>query len=113
MKFRQKMNAILLKRLSIVSKRWLIDRKTPSGYLVAWLGQFAGSVACLITVVLCFDIVFGSSWLFIVIAEDITNDVTAFNSIVKLLKHKAKISNRTRLMRQLIDVIRVYTDAKQ
>lgn len=69
------------------------DWKTPFGYLVAWFGEYAGFVAVLMTATPCFNVILGSSWLFIVVAYDITNDVAAFNRSVKILKHGINIES--------------------
>lgn len=62
---------------------------------------------------LYFNFAFGSSWLFFVIAEDITNDVATFNNLVKTLKPKNKDRDRVDLMNCFRDIIQNYTNAKQ
>lgn len=88
---------------------WPFDWKTPSGYLMAWVGQCAG-VGTIITIpITFFNTVFGSKWLFMVIAEDITNDLAAFNSdTVKKLNE----SNRAGSMTRFCAIIQLYTNAK-
>lgn len=57
-----------------------------------------------------FSIIYGSNWIFIVIAEDITNDVTAFNdSTAKVPKD----SDRAELMEHFCNIVQCYLDAKQ
>lgn len=73
---------------------------------MAWLAQSAGIASVDITVVSFFNILIGSNWLFIVIAKDITNDLTAFNGSVKLLSH-------AELMERFLDILQVYLEAKQ
>lgn len=90
-----------------VRKRWPFDWKTPSGYLVAWLAQFAGSISITITAIAFFNIVLGSCWLFIVFSKDITNDVAAFN--VKI----SKADDQAKLMEQFCNLIQIYSDAKR
>lgn len=92
--------------------RWPFDWKTPLGYLVAWSGEFAGFEAGVIIAVPCFNIIFGSSWLFIIIADDITNGVAAFNNSVKILV-KDKLNERVQLMKRFCDITRNYSDTKQ
>lgn len=79
---------------------------------MAWSGEFAGFEAGVIIAVPCFNIIFGSSWLFIIIAGDITNDVAAFNNSVKILV-KAKLNERVQLMKRFCDITRNYSDTKQ
>lgn len=77
---------------------------------MVWLAQCAGVSAVLIISLAVFNIIFGSIWLFIVIAEDLTSDMTAFkNSIVKIDKNH----DLDELMGRFRDIIQNYTDAKQ
>lgn len=87
----------------------MFDSTTPSGYLVAWIGQCAGIGAIVLIVIAFFGIVFGSSWLFIVIADDIKNDVAAFNDIVETQKH----CDRAMLVKRFRDILKHYLNAKQ
>lgn len=91
-------------------KRWPFDWKTPFGYSLAWVAQSAGLASIMITVTLIIGIIFGSCWLFVAIAEDITNDMTAFNRIVETLKYK---NDCAELIDRFCDVIQIYTEAKQ
>lgn len=94
---------------SISGKRWPFDWKTPFGFLVAWLGQCAGLASDEISATLFFGIVLGSNLLFIVIAEDITNEVAEFNNIVE--SHKKK--DRGKLLKRFCGIIQLHTDGKQ
>lgn len=97
-------------RFSIsIRNRCPFDWKTPIGYLVAWFAQWAGAcpVACIFIQFLNF--VFGSCWLFIFIAEDIGQDVDAFNSIAKT----ASRENHAELTKRFRDIVQTYTDAKK
>lgn len=93
-----------------VCKRWPFDWKTPFGYALAWIAQGAGLASIMITVTLIIGIIFGSCWLFIAIAEDITNDMTAFNRTVETSKYK---NYRAEMIERFCDVIQNYTEAKQ
>lgn len=78
---------------------------------MVWLAQCAGVSAVLIISTAIFNIIFGSIWLFIVIAEDLTNDMAAFNNnIVKIIQ---KNHDRDELMGRFREIIQNYTDAKQ
>lgn len=89
-------------------KRWPFDWQTPFGYFVAWLGQCTGIGSVVITVASLFGIVFGSNWLFIVMADDVTNDLVAFNNTVSIQN-----DSDTRMMEQFCVIIQNYMDAKQ
>lgn len=86
--------------------RYPFDWKSPAGYLVAWLSQFAGgaSVASIYTQFL--NIFIGSCWFFTFTAEDITQDVVAFN-IMQSAATKAELTRR------FCDIVQIYSDAKQ
>lgn len=86
------------------------DWETPYGYLAAWLAQSAGLAGLTITALTSFNIAFESSWLFIVIAQDITNDLDTFNNTVKTIKN---CNGCAELMEHLCHIIQHYTDAKQ
>lgn len=76
---------------------------------MAWIGQCAG-VGTIITIpITFFNTVFGSKWLFMVIAEDITSDLTAFNNDVDKMHTN---SHRTESMERFHAIIQLYTDAK-
>lgn len=77
---------------------------------MAWLGQCAGVATIIIAVIPFFNIIFASSWLFIKIAEDLTNDVVAFN---KDTVEKLKSNYRSKLIKQFLILIEHYSDAKQ
>lgn len=79
------------------------------GFLVAWLVQFAGTTAILTISVPFFNIVFGSCLLFIVMAEDITNDMAAFAIIAKI----RRASDRTKLMKRFCDIMETYSLANE
>lgn len=90
--------------------RWPFDWRTPFGYLVALIGQCAAA-GSMITVSFPFlNMIFGSCWIFIVIAGDITNDVAAFNDTVEIL---SSTSDRAESLERIRDIIQNCSDAKQ
>lgn len=86
--------------------------KTPFGYVLAWLAQLAGLAAMTQFSMGNFNIIFGSCWLFIVNAEDLTNDMTAFNNDTRLVNAK-KSSDRSHLIKHICDIMQSYSNAKQ
>lgn len=75
------------------TKKWPFDWKTPFGYLVAWMGQCTGGL-CVSSIYIQFsNLLIGSCWLFICIAEYIARDVADFNSIDDTVspKHQHRI----------------------
>lgn len=76
---------------------------------MAWIGQNVGTTAATMTATSFFHIVFGSSWLFIVFAEDIANDAAAFNK--KNIK-KSKASDLAELMERFCAIVRCYSEVK-
>lgn len=94
---------------SFIRKRYPFDWRTPYGYLVAWLAQCAAgtTVGCSVTQFL--NLVFGSCWLFIFIAEDIAQDVAAFNIIAATTPDKKSAE----LMKRFCDMVQIHLDAKQ
>lgn len=89
--------------------RYPFDWKTPSGYLAAWLAQCAAAAPVGSIYTQFQNIFFGSVWLFIVIATDITQDVAAFNFNVATKSNK----NRKELTKQFCYVLQLCLDAKQ
>lgn len=83
------------------------DWKTPVGYLVAWFSQFTAFCAAFSISIPNISFFFGSCWLFIFVADDITKDLSTFNA------GKVKNGNRVVKLKRFCDIIQVYTDAKQ
>lgn len=54
------------------------------------------------------NLIFGLCWLFILIAEDITEDLITFNDDVKTAHE-----NRAQLKKSFCDLVHVYSDAKE
>lgn len=77
---------------------------------MAWIGQCAGATGATKCSMSFFNIVFGSSWLFIVIAEDLRNDAASLNN--KTIK-KIKASDHAKFMEHFCEIIRCYSDLKQ
>lgn len=92
-----------------VFERWPFDWRTPFRYFVAWFGQFVGFSAFITAALPFFHSFFGSCWLLIVIAEDITNDMAALNNTDEILND----SNRVKLMKFFCKIIQDHSDAKQ
>lgn len=84
------------------------DWKTPYGFFPAYLAQCVGVAANLMPFVQFFNFIFGSCWLFIFIAEDITKDLSAFNIITT-----TTFDDGIGLADRFCDIIKVYLDAKQ
>lgn len=82
--------------------------KNPFGYMVAFLAQCEGCIA-LATVYLHFvNLIFGSCWLFIIMAKDITKDIAAFN-----VAAKATNGNRMEISKRFCDMIQIHSDVKK
>lgn len=77
-----------------------------------WLAQVGGCSAVIITEIPYFNFIFGSCWLFIHIAEDITKDMTVFNGTAYTAK-KLNKSEKVDLMKRFYMIIRCYSNAKQ
>lgn len=75
---------------------------------MAWFAELIGAIPPSIIDVLFTNLVFGSCWLFICIAKDITQDVIEFNEIVTTTKE-----NRTELTKQFCDLVQIYSNAKE
>lgn len=69
-----------------------------------------GVAALIKTTIPFYSMVFGSSWLFIVIADDIADDIAAFNNTIS----NSKDSDRDDETKKTFgDFIQSYADAKQ
>lgn len=77
---------------------------------MVWLAQCVGFASVVVIIIPSLNIIFGSCWLFIVIAEDITNDLITFN--IKI-KKAPRYSDCAELVESLCVVIRLYSDAKR
>lgn len=107
---------VLKVSFNFILQRWLFNWKTPIGYLMAWFPGCAG-VFIKFAITPFFNYLFGSSWLFWYIADDIITDLTAFNNDVFSKKcAKANPSNsrkRVELITKFCATVQIYTDAKQ
>lgn len=97
-----------IKRISI-KLRYPFDWKTPLGYLVVWLAQYAGAASMTIFILQFLNFVFGSCWLFNFIAEDITQDIAGFNFIVRTTSD----GDRTGLTKHFCNIVQIYSDVKE
>lgn len=77
---------------------------------MAWFSQSAGAASITCANGQFLNLVFGSCWLFIVIAEDITQDVVEFNIVVGT---SSANTNHTELMKRFCDMVQTHSDAKQ
>lgn len=91
-----------------IELRFPFDWRTPSGYLMAWFAQCAGALTGGSIYTQFPNLVFGTCWLFIFIAEDITMEVDAFNVDVK----RSLGRNRAKLTKRFCDMVQLYWDAK-
>lgn len=90
--------------------RWPFEWKAPLGYFVAWLVQSAGLTVAILLSIIFFNLIFGSSWLFIFMAEDITNDLTVFNAYSETTE---ATENRAEKTKRFCVTIQLYSDTKQ
>lgn len=86
----------------------MFEWKTPFGYLLAFIFQGGGNMCIAWTYAQFTSFAFGSCWLFIFMAKDITRDLDAFNADVKKSKGK-----QAELMGRFCDGIQMFSDAKQ
>lgn len=75
---------------------------------MAYLVQCLGNIALATVHIQFLNLVLGSFWLFVVIAEDIANDLAEFNLIVRICDR-----NRTELMKRFCGIVKIYADAQQ
>lgn len=75
---------------------------------MAWLVQSAGATTGSVYIQFC-NFFFGSCWLFIFIAEDITQDVAGFNFIATTSTGQ----NCGELSKRFRDMVQIHSDAKQ
>lgn len=74
---------------------------------MVWLAQFAGFSANIAACLPFFIIIFAPSWLFIVIVDDITNDMAAFNNVVETR------NNHSKILKRFGSIVQNHSDAKQ
>lgn len=86
------------------------DWRTPLGYIVAWSCQTAAGLSICAGVIV-FGLMFASSWIFVIIADDITQELATFNDDVK--KPIKKLKDLVEIKQQFCDVIQIYADAKE
>lgn len=87
------------------------DWKTPLGYAVASLAEAVAFSAVCVGVIPVLSLVFASSWLFIIIADDdITHKLAAFSNDVQI-SHEHYQEELMR--RRFCDIIQLYSNAKQ
>lgn len=83
------------------------DWKTPLGYSAAGFLQFAAGSATFLIAIPNVSFFCSSCWLFIFVADDITNDLMAFNRV------KAKKENLVPKLKRFCEIIQIHSDAKQ
>lgn len=88
---------------------WPFDWKTPWGFVIVWLCESAGCAATMFAILPLIFYLFGSCWLFAFIADDIADDLTAFNETVKA----SNAENRSELSDKFCAIMQFYADAKE
>lgn len=90
--------------------RYPFDWKTPHGYLIAFTAQYAGALTEVSIYTQIVVLVFGTCYLFVIIAEDITKDLEAFNTAARTV---GSANWKAEMMMRLCNLLQIYTDAKQ
>lgn len=90
-------------------KRYPFNWKSPAGYLVAWMAQWVVGPTSGSLYIQFPNIFFASCWLFMFIAEDITQDVLKFNTIVTTTSDETCAE----LTKRFCDTVHIYSDAKE
>lgn len=89
--------------------RYPFDWRTPFGYLIAFIAEYAGALTGVCVYMQVLVLVFGTSYLFIIIAEDITQDLAALD-----IAAQSSDGNRdAKLMKYFCDLVEIYSDTKQ
>lgn len=86
---------------------WPFDWKTPLGYFLAWFVQSAGLVMSILLLNKLPNKFFGPCWLSIVMADDNTKDLAAFNKDVEAN------ANRLAWMKRFREIIQLYSEGKE
>lgn len=94
---------------AVCSRLMPLDWRTPFGYLMAWIAQFAGLLVVVLATISLYSLIFASCWLFVTIADDITQELVAFNIDVRI----SDGTDHDELMRYFCDIVQLYSDAKQ
>lgn len=93
----------------IHSRMLPFDWKTPFGYLGAWLSEVTGCFATYAVAIPLNGFIFASSWLFIAINDDLTEELATFNTDLGTLNENGYLD----LMQRFCDIIQLYSDAKE
>lgn len=75
-------------------------------YFVVWLFDSAGCTELGSTVMIILNFILASNWLFFSMAEDITKDISAFNTTVEM-------SGNVQCKASFCDLIAFHTEAKK
>lgn len=92
------------------SRTFPLDWKTPIGYVVAWFWQSTASCSIHVALVPVLTLIAASSWFFATIADEMTQELAAFNNDVKASKGK---DDDAEIERRFCDIIQLYSDAKE
>lgn len=92
----------------ILRTRYPFNWKSPFGYLVASFCQYIGVITTANMLAHNLNLFIGSCWLFKFIANDIKNDLTAFNAAAK-----APDADPVVLTKRFCDLVQIHSDAKQ
>lgn len=85
---------------------------------MVWFSEFVGVFVVGFEAIAFFSYLFGSCWLFVFIADDITNDLITFKThmipVENAIKTKRnKDEHRVQLMKRFCAIVQIYTDAKE
>lgn len=87
----------------------MFDWKSPAGYVVAFMAQCAAAIFIVFIYMQFLNLLFGSCWFFIFVAEDITRDVSAFNKYTRT----KSTEERAKLTKRFFDITEIHSDAKK
>lgn len=85
------------------------DWTTPFGYFFAWFAQFGAGTAVYVGVIPVLSLIFASCWLFVTIADDLTQKFAVLNNNVKKLARK----DHAEMKRHFCHIIQFYSDGNE
>lgn len=90
------------------------DWRTPFGYVLAWLSEICALLAASAVIIPVLSVIFASSWLFIIIADDdLTRKLAVFNNNVKALHENGRGRGHKELMQHFCGIVQLHLDSKE
>lgn len=95
--------------LNIHNNSYPFDWKTPLGYLVAFVSEYAWSLSAASVCMQIFVFIFGTSYFFITFANDIAKDLAGLNMSAR----PSDGHREAKILKRFCEIVHIYSDIKE